>query len=327
MQWEDGVDAGAWIRDRLDAGYDTMHGVVPRGFEAYARVLHPAEVRSMRGSTVPTDDEWRAFSPDELERVSAAIVDEPATWAEAAAAFGTALHPLAQWNRIVGAAPGEDWQRRRTADGREFSAPLDGELSPADLARLAAHLVPATTTPDAGFAAVWAGYGGLTGGYGTTGRGFFGFGAPEDDPAAQAHAQMLARSIHDPFNNVFLKPEWQDGILPREVSEGPHLELPGREYVLFSAPPRAFADPSWILDAPWRDLPAEEHGFPPSAQHPNLLWPADRAWVMVSEIDFDSTVVAGSAELVAAICADPALEVHPIPEGAALTWDGDGANP
>ncbi|WP_286132760.1 hypothetical protein [Arthrobacter sp. OY3WO11] len=44
---------------------------------------------------------------------------------------------------------------------------------------------------------------------------------------------------------------------------------------------------------------------------------------MVSEIDFDSTVVAGSHELISALVRDPAIEALPVDEGADLTWDAD----
>ena len=87
-----------------------------------------------------------------------------------------------------------------------------------------------------------------------------------------------------------------------------------------------FADPDWILRAPWRDREAESHGFAPDAEHPSILWPDDRAWVMVSEIDYDSTIVAGSTELVRALCADPSLEALPIREGSSLHWDADDLN-
>ena len=137
---------------------------------------------------------------------------------------------------------------------------------------------------------------------------------------------MLDRSARDPFNNVFRKPTWQEGIISKEISEGPRFELPGRGHVLFSAAPRAFADPEWVLHVPWRDLPAEERGFPSAAQSPSLLWPEDHAWVLVSEVDFDSTIVAGSPALIEALCADEHLEALPLPEGADLTWDADAVN-
>jgi hypothetical protein len=137
---------------------------------------------------------------------------------------------------------------------------------------------------------------------------------------------MLSRSIPDRFNNVFRQPSWQPGILSDEVSRGPRLELPAREYVLFTGSVAELARPDWVLDVPWRDRVAEAHGFAPDAQSPSLVWPADRTWVLVTEVDFDSTVVGGSRELIAALCADSGLEALRIPAGADLTWDGDTIN-
>ncbi|MGN8027746.1 hypothetical protein [Microbacterium sp. 22242] len=329
MRWQDDIEVGSWIRDRLDPGFATMHGVVPRGFEAYARIFHPASVRSVAGGgIVPTSDELRAMSEEDFDLTIAAFHDGGATWADTAAAFGTVMHPIAQWNRIVRTPEGEDWRHRRAPDGREFSAPIEGDLPPALLAHVAGHLVAHTATPDEGVAGVWAGWGGLLGGYGSSGSVIL----TATDGAESAHAAMLAESIHDPFNNPYQKAVWHDGILSREISEGARLELPMREHVLFAAPPRAFADPDWVAFAPWRDpstgsgTAAEGHGFPPITQHPSLIWPADRAWILVSEIDFDSTVVGGSAALVAALCADTRIEAVPIPEGADLQWDADVVN-
>lgn len=319
----DPAAAGGWLRERLDDGHPTMHGVVPRGYPAYARILHPAAVRTLPDRPVPTSEEWDAMTEDERERLWERTEDRRATWTETAAAFGTTVHPLAQWQRLVRTPADGDWRTRHAPDGREFTAPVEGYLSPDDLAPVATHLAAHTTTPEEGVVGVWAGYGGLLGAYGSNGRSLLTF---SDDPAENAHAAMLAESTHDPFNNPFRKAQWREGILSREISEGPRLELPDRRYVLFTASPRSFADPDWVLDVPWRDRIAEAHGFPPSAHHPNLLWPADRAWVMVSEIDFDSTVVAGGPELVRALCTDPAIEALAIREGADLRWDADDVN-
>lgn len=319
MEWIANAPVGAWLRERLDARSSTMHTVVPHGFPAYARVFHPAIVRSLPDQPVPTHAEWEALPGDEQDRLGGRYVDAPATWAETAAAFGTTMHPLAQWHRIVRTPTGEGWQTRRAPDGREFSAPMAGDLDGDVLATLAAHLVAHTETPDAGFAALWEGHGGLLGHLGIPSRAAM----ASDDPNHQA---MLNRSMHDPFNNVFRKPTWQEGILSREISEGPRLSLPDRDHVLFSAAPRAFADSEWVRHVPWRDLPAEEQGFPPSAQSPSILWPEDRTWVMVTEVDYDSTIVAGSAELIRKICADALLEALPIPEGADLHWEADRVN-
>ena len=332
MEWTADVSRGAWLRALLEESYDTMHCVVPRGFAAYARVFHPASVRSLPDRAVPTQHEYERMPHSEAAALIEQYVDRPTTWTETASAFGTVMHPLAQWQSLVRTPHGEQWHTRIAPDGRQFDAPSEGEMEPAHLARIAAHLAAHTSTPDAGIAAVWAGYGGLLGFYGETpSRSFL---TLTDDPDVGSapdlqyvsHQQMLDRSIHDPFNNAFRKPTWQPGILSDEISKGPQLELPGREYVMFSAAPAAFVDPAWVSDAPWRDRPAEQHGFAPTAQHPNILWPTDHAWVMVSEIDFDSTVIAGSAELVAAICADPTLEAEPIPVNADLSWQADEVN-
>ncbi|GEK86366.1 hypothetical protein GCM10007198_10930 [Microbacterium aerolatum] len=321
MEWiADPMDAGGWLRERLDDDW-SMHHFVPHGFEAYARIFHPAEVRSLPDRAVPTMDEWVRMPDAEQQRLMEQFVDEPASWADAAAAFGTTVHALAQWQHLVRTPTDGDWRSRIAPDGREFSSPSEGEMSPELLAAIARHLVAHTSTPDAGYAALWEGRGGLLGFFGEgPSRGFYEF---TDD---LAHAQVLGQSFRDRFNNPFRKPKWQPGILSDEISKGPRLELPDRNHVLFAAAPAAFADPDWILDAPWRDREAEGHGFDPSAQHPSILWPADRAWVMVSEIDFDSTIVAGSNELIRAICADPPIEALPIREGSSLHWDADDIN-
>lgn len=322
MEWITEPSTGAWLRERLDETVNvSMHGFVPRGYPAYARILHPAIVRSLPDGPVPAYADWERMPAAEQQRLLALFIDAPATWAQAAAAFGTTLHPLAQWQHLVRTPAGEDWNTRISPDGREFTGPATGELDPQTLAIVAAHLAAHTQTPDAGVAALWEGHGGLLGHLGhSPSRMFFDIG---DDPNHQA---MLDRSVHDPFNNVFRKPTWQEGILSREISESPRLELPDRAYVLFTASARDLSDPAWVLRAPWRDLPAEAHGFAPSAISPGILWPDDRAWTLTSEVDLDSTVIGGSVDLIAALCADDRIEALRIPEGADLTWDADEAN-
>jgi len=320
MEWIANPQAsGDWLRERLDDDW-SMHHVVPHGFEAYARVFHPAQVRSLPDRAVPTMDEWMRMPDAEQQQLSQKFVDEPASWTDAATAFDSTMHALAQWQHLVRTPTDGDWRTRVAPDGREFTAPDEGEM-PADLlARICAHLVAHTSTPDAGFVAVWEGWGGLLGGYGGNGRGFVEF---TDEQPAEASVWSGLRAN---FENPFRKAKWHPGILSDEISQGERLALPDRNHVLFSAAPAFFTDPGWILDAPWRDLPSEERGFEPQAQHPSILWPEDRAWVMVSEIDYDSTIVAGSNELVRALCTDPAIEALPIREGSSLHWDADEIN-
>ena len=62
-------------------------------------------------------------------------------------------------------------------------------------------------------------------------------------------------------------------------------------------------------------------------QSPNLLWPADRAWFLATEIDFDSTLVAGDTDFIADVLACPALESWQVHPHDSLASDGDTINP
>ncbi|WP_349899835.1 hypothetical protein [Parafrigoribacterium soli] len=52
------------------------------------------------------------------------------------------------------------------------------------------------------------------------------------------------------------------------------------------------------------------HSFqlPPGERIANLWWPADHAWFVVTEIDFDSTIVAGTRACIEAVLLCDALE-------------------
>jgi len=99
-----------------------------------------------------------------------------------------------------------------------------------------------------------------------------------------------------------------------EVLAAPRLELPHRAYLLFRGPLGA------VL--PWCRAGAPGYW----QQTPNLLWPTDRTWCLATEIDLDSTVVAGPRALVDAICAHPDLEAFEVGEGDSLMVDGDDVN-
>lgn len=70
------VSTGGWIAGRLGTFGGGVGSVVPRGFEAYARVLHP----------VP-DADWSNVR-----------------WAEVCASTGRRAHALMQWDAIAGVA-------------------------------------------------------------------------------------------------------------------------------------------------------------------------------------------------------------------------------
>ncbi len=63
-------------------------------------------------------------------------------------------------------------------------------------------------------------------------------------------------------------------VLPAEVLNGPRVQLPGRDYLLFAGPLAAAPELGWAHPL---------GGFFP--QSPNLFWPQDHAWCVASEID------------------------------------------
>ncbi|MFB2554890.1 hypothetical protein [Herbiconiux liangxiaofengii] len=56
----------------------------------------------------------------------------------------------------------------------------------------------------------------------------------------------------------------------------------------------------------------------PWSQLANLWWPADRAWFVVSEIDYDSTIVAGSRECIDTLLRTSGVEAVEIGPGDTL---------
>lgn len=102
-------------------------------------------------------------------------------------------------------------------------------------------------------------------------------------------------------------------IFSREDLRKPRVRLPHREYLLVTGP---------IATA----LKIVGPHFPGWVQSPNLFWPADREWCVASEIDFDSTLVAGTPELVDAILQAPTLDSWPIGPDDSMAADADLIN-
>jgi hypothetical protein len=69
-------------------------------------------------------------------------------------------------------------------------------------------------------------------------------------------------------------------------------------------------DPSWQL----------------SREAPHLIWPADQSWLVCSEVDFDSTLVGGSAELIKAIVASADCEACHVEPTSSLSAGADKIN-
>jgi hypothetical protein len=59
---------------------------------------------------------------------------------------------------------------------------------------------------------------------------------------------------------------------------------------------------------------------------PQLIWPADHAWVLASEIDWDSTIVAGSRALIDAVLAFDVVEAFAVDADDSLMSHADLIN-
>jgi hypothetical protein len=125
----DDLTAAAWIAPRLGTFASGVGGIIPAGFEAYARVLHPAD-----------------------------SADEPVRWSVVAAAGGKVAHPLMQFHTLVGVGPNE---YDVTSAAWSGAVPDQGDLEPESLAALLAILARHTGSVQHCWFAVWEGHGWL----------------------------------------------------------------------------------------------------------------------------------------------------------------------
>jgi hypothetical protein len=134
-RWSSDVHKADWIRPRLTPweGDHTATIVVPAGFAAYARVLHPAGI------------------PERGER--------PVRWADVAAWSGMPLRPDAQFHSI--ALPPTAPREPPPYDGQ---GPHEGSLYVPDAEVLAGILRDWTATPEDCWFCLWDGYGWESGG-------------------------------------------------------------------------------------------------------------------------------------------------------------------
>ncbi len=249
-----------------------MTSVVPRGYAAYVRILHPAN---------DSDGQVR--------------------WSEIAEISGKTLHPLAQWECIV---PNPD-------DGM-WSPPRHGEPSSEILLALVSHLRSSTTTPDRCFFAIWDGWGDLKG----TSRGLHAL--TTDPPPRSALARWRVKRARRSSLEALVTP--RDSFVADRAAEAenrPRFEFEpktGRPYLLGTGPLDVILE---VADNTSFDHP----GLPVA-----MWWPADRAWFVASEIDFESTVVGGSPELRDSLLSDRELEAFEVPPNGILSLNGDTVN-
>lgn len=293
MRWEPDVARGAWITERVAEPSGDMHIAVPRGFEAYARVFHPVEADRPVGASWDEIARSGRYRPGEFER-------RTASWTEVASESGAMVHPMMQWHAIT---PGRlepiDRLGLIGARGWRYGEPTPGNPGADAVAKLAGVLVEHTSAPRAGVAAVWEGWGGLFG----EGRTYVSI--LSTDEADTREPRTVVTTPRAPLGS--------------DIRLGLRLSLPWRDHVLFDAAIEEFAQPDWPERAPW----VENAVWP---ECPSLIWPDDRTWVVVSEIDWDSTIVAGDRAAIDAVLAASGIEALEIPEGADLSSAGDAIN-
>lgn len=307
FRWVTDTSRGDWIRERLGPFGSAVGAVVPRGFEAYARVLHRVPDRGDAGSV---------------------------RWADVAAASGAVLHPTAQWWRVArrpswlvqppNVAYDERWPEGWRPEGSEGTRrgepgewpggnPSEGDLDHEQLAALVCVL-RGFTDPDAVTAAFWEGSsweGGQVLTMFVAGRGPLWHVRPARRLLAARHLRRARAHLHD----LPTGPDVDPGVLA-----GPRLELPTRRHLLFAG---ALGDVAALADG---TASADVTPFRPGDRTPSLLWPDDRTWCVATEVDFDSTLVGGSRALVDAVLADETLEAFEVGVDGSLGVDGDEVN-
>jgi hypothetical protein len=147
LRHEPDVSVGDWIAARLRGFGGRVNRVVPDGFEAYARILHPAE--NERGQAT--------------------------AWAEVCRTTGRVTHALMQWNSIAGVVQHSStegrWPRRRPVSWQTSewpgSEPMQGDVPPALLSDVRDVLAGFTPDDVDCYHALWEGWGWLhDGGWG-----------------------------------------------------------------------------------------------------------------------------------------------------------------
>lgn len=191
-------------------------------------------------------------------------------WANLAARNDVRLGPATGFRKVSGVDPNDQaaW---------DAAAPNEGTLEREQIADLAELLAASTRRADRCWLGAWEGWGSWRPGSSATLVAF------RDDASTGADVEAERGSALDRTTQD--APEIDLAAIPR-------VEIPSRAYFLFSAR--------------LRDIPTFEVGG--WHQAPNIWWPDDRAWCVVTEIDGFSTYVGGTAPCIAALLASEAVE-------------------
>ena len=132
------VDAATWVQERIIGFGESVLSIVPSGFEAYARVFHPACPGGLYANLKPEQTEM--------------------TWAEVAKSKGTTVHRAMQWPSVIGTYSSSNYPRPQDHPGLE---PTMGDL-PLPTAQVVMEVLKGQTeTPTRCWFAVLEGVAGL----------------------------------------------------------------------------------------------------------------------------------------------------------------------
>jgi hypothetical protein len=171
------------------------------------------------------------------------------------------------------------------------AAPDVGNLSPEALTDLLEVLRRHTATATDCWFCLWSGYGWI-------------HGSP-----AVSMLQLGGRTGRSKSSPV--PPAFSDHVRASDQL----VRLPARAYLLGRGPLDAASRLGDQLTPEWCER-----------QSPNLFWPADRSWCVATEIDLDSTLVGGTAQLVAELIAHERLEAFRVQPEDSLQHDADRLN-
>ena len=171
-----------------------------------------------------------------------------------------------------------------------------GDLEPATLQRLLTVLGRHTTTPGDCFFGLWEGFGWIRG-----------------SPSIAMYQGFVQRRLARQAVRLTVAPAF-----PPEVMAGPRVRIPARDYLLFRGPLGQAGQWGAAEMAP---------GQPRPGNSPNLMWPADRAWFVATEIDLPWTGIGGSVELVDDLLAAGSLDVERVEPGTDPGYWRGGTGP
>jgi hypothetical protein len=161
-----------------------------------------------------------------------------------------------------------------------------------------------------------------------------------DIPVLDALCEVLAAHTADPdhcFFGLCTINSWEDAFSKAELRGHRLLKLPlGRDHIVLAGPLAAVdqifderGGLSFVMHGEDSEPPSEDQLAElrkPWRAAPHLIWPADHSWLVVTEVDFDSTLVGGVSELVEAIVGSPKLEALRVDPTTSLAEGADKIN-